>query len=798
MWGGTNRSGVPAGGTFTFEYEALGVADPDDFNTAVSKTILTDRNGNVEERFYNQLGNLVLLKELTNRDIRPGDPDSYDTVHEYNRDGQRTRTIYPEGNVTEFVYDDGNTSRFAHGNLIEVRRIPDAARGGDQDRIVTKFAYEPIYNQPFREIEARGNEAAYKPQNGGIHSPDRYTSLHIFDYQEDDNLQALADEVGVDLSELAGIFDVLGIEIDLGDLNGDGITNQIAGNPIEIRMPTVNLPADSNEAQREGDTTQEIVTHYVYNDRGQVIKTIDPVGNVIVNEYYPEYDPDGDGVPTPMFSSTAPRGYLKRYVADAELHPRRREAAALVRMTVDFGYDVVGNIVSHIDGRGIETRLDVNALNQTVQVTKAASVAAVGARGGGVEDTTEDLSGQDFRYRVQYFFDANDNVIENRIENRDGNTVEAGSAAGFIESMYTYDILDNLVTMSEEVDVDHALTWQFRYDANENKTSETKPEGNVFTWGYDERDLLAVSTRGDNDLDPFNQAPLPASTVTYGYDKNRNQSVFTDAEDHNGNGVPEDTLLFYDGFDRLIETRDAVGTQVIRTYDPASNVVVHEVRGAAGGPSPDSNRVLDNVLLQRTQTSFDELLRGFQVDVSLFTTPTVQYLHAPTLQDGPLGPDDRLVSTRTEYDRNSRPTFMVDDDLDVYLIEYDGLNRVVRSVDPEGNERHLGYDDNSNVVEVRDVDRSPEQRVAPEVFVRRSRYDALDRRVRVTDNLGHTDRFTYDSRDNLILRSDAQASPDSETLFTTQTVTLNRPGNTSHYFYDGINRLIKIERDPSR
>src|SRR5262249_40831819 len=75
--GGTNTSRGPAGGTITYQYQVLGTAPPGDFATPVIQTMVTDRNGNITEYRYNQLGDIVRERDFTNRDIRPSDPTFY-------------------------------------------------------------------------------------------------------------------------------------------------------------------------------------------------------------------------------------------------------------------------------------------------------------------------------------------------------------------------------------------------------------------------------------------------------------------------------------------------------------------------------------------------------------------------------------------------------------------------------------------------------------------------------------------------------------------------------------------------
>ena len=113
--GGTNASGVPAGGMISYAYQILGAAGSNDFLTAVFQTTVTDRNGNLTEYQFNQLGNIVRGREFSNRDVRPSDPVYFETRYEYNADGEMTRAISPEGNYVTYVYDTANLDRFPLG-----------------------------------------------------------------------------------------------------------------------------------------------------------------------------------------------------------------------------------------------------------------------------------------------------------------------------------------------------------------------------------------------------------------------------------------------------------------------------------------------------------------------------------------------------------------------------------------------------------------------------------------------------------------------------------------------------------
>ncbi len=159
------------------------------------------------------------------------------------------------------------------------------------------------------------------------------------------------------------------------------------------------------------------------------------------------------------------------------------------------------------------------------------------------------------------------------------------------------------------------------------------------------------------------------------------------------------------------------------------------------------------------------------------------------------------VSTRSEYDRNSRLTFTVEDDADAYRIFYDGADRQIQQLDPEGNSVEYAYDDNSNIIEILETDVSQVPGIASELFVTTNFYDSLDRLQRHVDNLGHSTDYRYDSRGNLVAKADSQGPVTGQAIarrqFAGGSLTVNAIndfGNVTTYFYDGIGRFLREER----
>jgi RHS repeat-associated protein len=838
--GGVNASGVPAGGTISYEYRALGTSAPNDFASPVTQTTVVNRNGNRTEYQFNRIGNIVRIRKFANRKIRPGDPEFYETRYEYNKDGEMIRMIFPEGNSSEYVYDGRNPDRFQQGNLLAEILRPDPRRGGDQQFAKTSYTYEPIFNQTRTVTEARGNDPSYVPQNGGANNPARYTTTYVFDYQEGQNYASLANELGVSENVVRQLLGAANIPMGLGDVNGDGLTDQIAGNMVKVVYPHVNLLPGFNMARIEGGPQQSIIRLSSHNRVGQVTKTVDPEGNIDLYDYYPENDPSGDGKNVTLGVGTNPFGYLKQITRDAVSAPVRNSGTNPTPTSIRhlYQYDRVGNVIREVDGRGIATDYAVNQLNQITQIARASGHNVFAPK------VPEPLPLTDFKYLERISYDFNNNIVRRQIEDR-GNTSNVGannanSGTAFVDYERWYDILDRQVEMRQEASDKEWLITRFRYDPNGNKVLTIQAEGNAVASLYDERDLLYQQTRGA--IKPPSVALLGASdptqydvrggqpsTTSYKYDLNGNQTETLDGLRHRNRAI-------YDGFDRRMSVVDGVGNQMVTQYDPIGNVVRVSRFGPVGGPSPTSDgpavlllpvssigviqaaHLVTTNLLEATESLYDELSRMFQTDGVLFvnTIPTMRPSNvadgAGDIGKGNLTPGDNQaipgisgikiigrVTTRTEFDRKGRRTFTVRDDGDTSRNFYDGVDRVIKTVDPEGNTLEMAYDANDNVIERRETDVGQESSIPNEVFITTVFYDSLDRMQRSVDNLGQTFDYRYDSRSNLVAMADAQGllgPPIVRRAFKGGPLTnnsTNRFGNVTRYFYDGINRKVREE-----
>ncbi len=791
--GGTNASGVSAGGTLTYAWESLNPGgDPLDLALPRRRATVFDRNGNKTESVGNSQGNTISLTRFTNREIRPAEPD-YTTEYGYNADGEIVQVIRPLGDRILLTYDTPGADRFREGNLLEARRVAETVaaggrgdgRGADVNDLVWTYAYEPVFNRLVAATDPRGNDAGYVPQNGGPSSPARYTTNGFCDYEEGDPATN-----GID--DLAGRFeiDLSAARSNLGDLNGDGRTDQAGGNLVRLEAPAVALDPASNQAGIEGDTSQEIVTLYSWNDLGQLTVLVDAEENRHELQYHPETDPDGDGTPTPappdgrVLDSTT-GGYLATRLRDTASAPGRNNATdpppAAIRE--DYEYDPVGNVTGVIDGRGVLTRRLYNSLNQVVEQRTAAATADAAGPDGDPATGRGEAGLTPFSFKTRLEYDANDNLVGEQIEDRD----LSRGVGSWVDVTYQHDILDNRIEVQREATPLENLVVRYRYDANENLNRIVEPEGNERARIYDERELLFQDTRGS--AGPRGGAP---ATRTYDYDGHVSLTRRVDAR-----GNPTD--YEYDGHDRLVRRVDQVGNTEDLFWDPASSVVRRLVRGPVGGPTPADRSGSTNVDLADTRYLRDELDRVFREDRGLFVPLGTTPARPALLEEGPSLPGDGFVNRIVEHDRLSRTTFVVEDTGATVRTDYDGLGRKVAQTLPDGSTVQYAFDANDNRVETLETELSSSAGPPDEQFFTTIFFDALDRETSIVDNLGQTRRYLYDSLDGVVTETDPDG-PAGGTInrrtpgHTGVSVSTNDHGNVTEHSYDGAGRLLTVRR----
>ncbi len=426
------------------------------------------------------------------------------------------------------------------------------------------------------------------------------------------------------------------------------------------------------------------------------------------------------------YDSGPQRGYLKDRIIDA---------LGLFALTTTYEYDAVGNVVRMIDPRGSDTQFIVNQLDQVVR-----SISREIAPGGGV------------RYQRDTFYDANNNVVRVDVQNvNDSGAVEANT---HFTTTYQYDILNYLTRKIEEVDASRSIATEYAYDANRNRTLTRFGEAtngnqptNVRRVLYDERDLTFQVVRGAGD---------PAhSTTQYDYDGNKNVVRMSEGLED----APHLTVHVYDGYNRLLTTTDPMGNLASYHFDANGN----RTSNRTDGELVDVPGAAGNVRLSERMTVYDAMDRKIADELQFFDTAT----------QNPIG--DGLATAQTLWSDNSQVIRVTNDNNHATMTAYDTANRRSVVTDAKGNTVTYGYDQNSTVTSVVEVEKS-DLGSPDEVFTTTYAFDGLDRLISTTDNVGNINRHFYDSRNN-------------------RTRTLDALNHEARYVYDGLNRLTATARD---
>ena len=370
---------------------------------------------------------------------------------------------------------------------------------------------------------------------------------------------------------------------------------------------------------------------------------------------------------------------------------------------------------------------------------------------------------------TQYHYDGDGQVTSVDVENLDKDGV-AVSGNNWLTTSYTYTVHGDLATMTEEIDSTHTRTTSYTYDANQNRTRVTKPEGNEEAWTYDARNLVLTHVRG--------YGSGVASTDTYAYDANGNLTSATDARSNA-------TTYTWNLFDRRTRTTNALSNYEEVDHDKVGNVT--EIR------RKDSS----DVLLQRSTRAFDERERPYQSS-DLYKDPSTTYSDAVTTME-------RFKTGHVRYVTDARSK--------VAETQYDNAWRVSKTIDPMGNEAAntwdaggrrtawtlkeidggssvthaygAGYDDAGHMTSRTETDRTN----GSNVYTTSYGYDSRGNLVWQVNAEGNPTRFSFDGLSRMTKKEVALAYGSPSTTFTSSIDT--------QWGFDKNNRLVSFKDDAS-
>ena len=679
------------------------------------------------------------------------------------------------GHVSEYGYDQHHrvtSSRDYTGSALA--DLPTTINPDSNLPTAPLRSYDPVYY----EVTYLYNNDALPIQTtfqNGNQTLTTYDSLNV-DVRSRGNVTAktlVAGPLGGDQQQITEIFEydpAVNHQTNYVTRHIDGRGNETLYNYDGVG----NLISETNV--RLGNHPN-IITTYGYNAFGQKITMVYPDNGFGVQRV-DSYDYYGavDGVQS---------GYRKSAIC----------GSGIFDQTTTYVYDALGRVTTIVDPNNNDSFTVYNALDQVVQ-----SIS------GDITHTgNSTITGNLTRQQVDTFYDQNDNI--ERVEclniNHDGNLDPVLQALG---TSYTYDILNNIIRVEKEVDVAQNIVTTFEYDGNRNvtlarsgvATNGTQPTNEVRTI-YDERDLVFQVISGHGDV---NQ-----STTQFDYDGNGNKISARQGIDGNPSR-PNTTAYTYDGYDRLATETDPMGNVTALFYDQNSNVVTEMNKGEL----VDVLASAGNVRLTQVDYQYDDLDRLIVTEAHFFD-PNTQ-----------IDIGDGRATTSYSYSDLSQPLVVIDDLSRQTSYEYDALGRVLRQTDGKGNLTDYGYDQKSNVTTVVVTDKS-DLGLADDIFVTTYDYDGIDRLVRETDNDGNVSTMRHDSRNNVTVATDGLGnetgytydganrliattydmdndgadgdgtdiislrSYDDASRLTSQT---DPAGNTTVYTYDALNRKTAI------
>ncbi|MFG2331527.1 DNRLRE domain-containing protein [Streptomyces sp. NPDC048604] len=430
-------------------------------------------------------------------------------------------------------------------------------------------------------------------------------------------------------------------------------------------------------------------------------------------------------------NGTAARTYTYSTGLDGHIADLFRKKSPEGR-TWQFGYDARGNLTSVTDPKGLATPTpddytstsEYDTYGQLTKSTDANGHATVNSdfTPVGYPATITDAASN----RSTFVYDERGNVKK---------VVNARGA----EVTQVYDTFARPLEKKEPKDQaagDFITTPAPLYDANDNITRTTAPNGTVSTSVYDKADQLTEAAMpGDAPTDPVRR-----TTATY--DKVGNVLTITDPR---GNETPtagdHTTTTTYDAIYQPVATTDAEGGRVTTAYDSVGNVVkvVDPKKNASADP--------------------DDYTTAFTNDLN----------HRVVRTTDPLG-----NATSVRYDR-------------------DGLT--LGKTDSEGNEALATYDERGALVE----SKVPFGKDASGTVTYRSTKYAYDeagnrtktitpRGVETTDD---ADDFTAETVYDELNRVKEERSP-----FDKDDARYNTP-DTTLYSYDSVGNLQSVSAPPS-
>jgi RHS repeat-associated protein len=716
-------------------------------NDKAIRTVVTDKNGTETIFQMNRYGQVLSEQILSpTPKARPNDPAAWARQYQYNDDQLISRETLPGGLRRNVQYPPPTVGRRSQGNaqVVKITPEPGAPDPSNLGVLVTKKLYEPIFNHILAVVDPRGLNAG--TSNNASLSPLelRYATRFSYDYMEDYGLAFDAFRERLNLPDTAAgelaftqLLTDSGVNVNAPVAN-PASSYQPCGQVTRIDRPDVKPLVLSNPALAEGTVVQTAFETFEYNGFGQRVAHTDPEGLVTEWEYFGAGDPAGQGAFGDSGQSGATSGgFIKELVVDV----------GGVNATTKFTYTSGGG--NHGIPFAVEApngTVTFVASNLADQVTQ--SITLVGGNPTGFVRA----------------FDANGNLHIEEVFDYDPVDPDP-LQVGWVTNVYSYSILDQLVLEQlnyAAVGGAPCIENEYSYNADELLGSATlakgTPEQTTRSWLYDARNLPVSASAGAGGVQ---------TETRFLVDALGNVTAVIDSDDHPDS--PQHPVVgstagwegdfienFYDGWGRLIESRDRVGTRTEYSLDRAGLLESTRVYGTV------EDFFANETLLSHTKCFYDERAQPIVCGAELFYYSDgsgTSYSHSPedpgVLTYGGLA--GHWVLQGSAYNKRGQPVELVDAEGDVTVVAYDSAARVELVTDALASTTQYVYDVSGNALTATTIERSTLGSIA-DPFVSTATYDGLNRLKTATAPNGEVSEYFYDARGRVTRVRDALAN----------------------------------------
>ncbi len=659
-------------------------------------------------------------------------PTNFMTVnYTYYGNNKLKSQINSNNRRTDYVYDaDGNLSKqtvYADANTQETTEY--------QNNYLEKHDIKIVH---IRKGDIYGNNAS---------DISNYIVKTSYSYDKDGNVKTMTTADGT--TTTYG-YDNLDRQISVSQpgLDQNGNTATITITKALNYSGKVLMSTDANKN----------ATYYVYDGRGNLIRTIDAKGNTSASYY----DTAGrkiadvncsDYIQGKHISTMNRTEYsydlMGRLITIKSVYFDNASSLWKNIVTKAYAYDASGNVIKELDALGYESGT-------------GSTSSAIISSGYGTETTynlankvstilASDTKDRGLAYTVSYTYDGL------------GRKVSETNAAGAVTTYY-YDNAGNLLKTTVKKDSTSAeqIIKISTYDLAGNITTVTDGNGKVTTYEYNQMNKVRkVTYPGDS--------TIAAYTISYQYDVMGNLKQTIDS-------LGKVTMYTYDNQGRLLSTTEQAsdGSSAITTstrYDRNGNKrFVLDGNGNTTENTYDELNRLVSTLVKVTSngnTTTETITYGYdakgnKTSVTDWMGNVTQYIYDPL---------NRLIKKIDAYGKTIESLEYYDNG--AQSKSYDALNnctqyfydknkKLIKTIDPENHVTLTSYDALGNTASKTDGDNN----------VTRYFYDEFNNVVKVINANNETTSYTYDLNGNMLSQTDGR-------------------GNTSLYEYNVANKLIR-------